>query len=69
MARVSRLDLLDSALHAPLASFGGEEFYPKFVDKAAVLTLLLATWTRLRSAPGSLLASTRPLAEPGLKVG
>lgn len=32
-ARVSQLELLDSALHAPQASFGGEEFYPKFVDK------------------------------------
>jgi death-on-curing protein len=29
----SRLDLADSALHAPEASFGGEEFYPDFVDK------------------------------------
>lgn len=35
----SRLELLDSALHAPQASFGGTEFYPKFVDKAAVLVV------------------------------
>jgi len=42
LARVSRLELLDSALHAPQASFGGEEFYPKFVDKAAVLAVRIA---------------------------
>ena len=38
----SRLDLADSALHAPEASFGGEEFYPDFVEKAAVLITHLA---------------------------
>jgi death-on-curing protein len=42
LARISRLELLDSALHAPQGSFGGEEFYPKFVDKAAVLTMRIA---------------------------
>lgn len=36
--RVSRLDLADSALHAPAAGFGDTEFYPDFVDKAAVLS-------------------------------
>lgn len=30
-------DLADSALHAPAAAFGGEEFYPDFATKAAVL--------------------------------
>jgi death on curing protein len=40
--RVSRLDLADSALHAPAAGFGDTEFYPDFVDKAAVLIVHLA---------------------------
>ena len=34
--------MADSALHAPSASFAGEEFYPNFVDKAAVLVVRLA---------------------------
>ena len=38
----AKLDLADSALHAPLASFGGEEFYPDVCDKAAVLLVRLA---------------------------
>ena len=42
LAKSSRIDLADSALHAPKASFGGEEFYPDLVDKAAVLTCRLA---------------------------
>lgn len=33
--KVANLNLADSALHAPSASFGGSEFYPDFVDKAA----------------------------------
>ena len=37
----SRLELADSALHAPGASFGGQAFYPDFVDKAAVLLVRL----------------------------
>ena len=37
IAHVSRLELADSALHAPGASFGGVEFYPGLVTKAAVL--------------------------------
>lgn len=39
----SQLDLADSALHAPAASFGGQEFYPDFVDKAAALLVRLVT--------------------------
>jgi death-on-curing protein len=35
--RAARLDLADSALHAPAAGFGEVEFYPDFVTKAAVL--------------------------------
>ena len=42
LARVSQLELLDSALHAPQAGFGGEEFYPSFVEKAAVLVVRIA---------------------------
>ena len=39
---LSRLTLADSALHAPAAGFGDTEFYPDFVDKAAVLIVHLA---------------------------
>lgn len=42
LARASRLDLLDSALHAPQAGFGEVDFYPDFADKAAVLTVRIA---------------------------
>lgn len=42
IARVAKLDLADSALHAPRAGFGETEFYPDFVDKAAVLLVRLA---------------------------
>jgi death-on-curing protein len=38
LARSPRIDLLDSALHAPQASFGGQEFHPK----AAVLAVRIA---------------------------
>ncbi len=37
LARMSRSDLADSALHAPQASYGDTEFYPDIYDKAAVL--------------------------------
>ncbi len=37
LLRVARLDLAESALHAPRAEFGGVEFYPAFEQKAAVL--------------------------------
>jgi death-on-curing protein len=40
--RFPRLDLADSALHAPVAGFGDTEFYPDLVDKAAVLIAHLA---------------------------
>jgi death-on-curing protein len=39
LRNASRLELLDSALHAPQAGFGDTEFYPKFADKAAVLVV------------------------------
>jgi death-on-curing protein len=40
--KVANLDLADSALHAPAAGFGDEEFYPSCIDKAAVLIVRLA---------------------------
>lgn len=40
--KVANLDLADSALHAPAAGFGDTDFYPDFVDKAAVLMVRLA---------------------------
>jgi len=42
VGKIANLGLADSALHAPSAEFGGEEFYPDFVDKAAVLMVRLA---------------------------
>ncbi|HVF75582.1 MAG TPA: Fic family protein [Acidimicrobiales bacterium] len=42
LAKAARLDLADSALHAPAAGFGDDDFYPDFVDKAAVVTCRLA---------------------------
>jgi death on curing protein len=42
LAKASRMELADSALHAPQAGFGEEEFYPDLYDKAAVLTCRLA---------------------------
>jgi death-on-curing protein len=39
---VAKLDLAESALHAPAAGFGEVEFYPDFVEKAAVLVVRLA---------------------------
>jgi death-on-curing protein len=42
ITRVAKLDLADSALHAPAAGFGDTEFYPDFIDKAAVLIVRLA---------------------------
>ncbi len=42
LVKASRVDLADSALHAPQAGFGDEDFYPDLFDKAAVLTCRLA---------------------------
>lgn len=42
LAKAARLDLADSALHAPSAGFGDEDFYPDLIDKASVLTCRLA---------------------------
>jgi death on curing protein len=37
LAKGSRVDLADSALHAPAAGCGDEDFYPDVFDKAAIL--------------------------------
>jgi death-on-curing protein len=42
LAKSGRIDLADSALHAPMAGFGDEDFYPDISDKAAVLCWRLA---------------------------
>jgi death-on-curing protein len=42
LAKSGRVDLADSALHAPMAGFGDEDFYPDIADKAAVLCWRLA---------------------------
>ena len=42
LAKVSRIELADSALHAPSAGFGDQDFYSELIDKAAVLTCRLA---------------------------
>ncbi|MGH2901997.1 MAG: type II toxin-antitoxin system death-on-curing family toxin [Solirubrobacteraceae bacterium] len=42
LIKVAKLDLADSALHAPGAGFGEVEFYPDFIEKAAVLVTHLA---------------------------
>jgi death on curing protein len=39
---VTDLGLAESALHAPFASFGGQDFYPDPVQKVAVLCARLA---------------------------
>lgn len=42
LAKSTRVDLADSALHAPQAGFGDQDFSPELLDKAAVLTCRLA---------------------------
>jgi death-on-curing protein len=37
LARITKLEMADSALHAPDAGWGDDDLYPDFVDKAAVL--------------------------------
>jgi death on curing protein len=41
VVKAVRLDLAESALHAPQAAWGGVEFYPAFPMKAAVLLVRL----------------------------
>ncbi len=42
LVKAARADLADSALHAPQAGFGDDDFYPDPFDKASVLTCRLA---------------------------
>lgn len=42
LVKASRTDLADSALHAPAAGFGDDDFYPDLYDKAAVLACRIA---------------------------
>ena len=42
IARWPGVGLAESALHAPAMGFGGVEFYPEVIDKAAVLCSRLA---------------------------
>ncbi len=42
VVKMARLDLAESALHAPQAGWGEVEFYPDFPMKAAVLLVRLA---------------------------
>jgi death-on-curing protein len=42
LAKASRVELADSALHAPAAGFGDEDFYPDIYDKAAILCCRLS---------------------------
>jgi death-on-curing protein len=42
LIHVSRVELADSAIHAPQASFDSNEFYPDMFDKAAVLACRIA---------------------------
>ena len=42
LIRASRVELADSALHAPQAGFGDTDFYPDVYDKAAVLACRIA---------------------------
>ena len=44
LIKATKLDLADSALHAPSAGFGDTDFYPDFVDKAAVHQSDLNLW-------------------------
>lgn len=41
LMKMSRLSLVDSALHAPQAGYGDVDLYPDFIDKAAVLLVRL----------------------------
>ncbi len=37
ITRIANIPLAESALHAPFASFGGQEFYPDVIQRAGIL--------------------------------
>lgn len=55
LVRSSRIDLADSALHAPQAGFGEEDFYPDVFDKAAILCWASPAITRFQTETSELL--------------
>lgn len=71
LAKAGRIDLAESALHAPEAAFGGEDFYTTLVDKAALgsfaatqafpqgLRLAAAAEPRVRTRPAGAFDSSR----------
>jgi death-on-curing protein len=67
LAKASRSDLADSALHSPQAGFGDIEFYPDLYDKAAVLVCRRDFFRGRRPAVGCGAASRhRPTAGRGV---
>jgi hypothetical protein len=56
LARASRVELLDSALHAPQAGFGDEEFYPESSTRRRFL---------LSALPGTTPSRMGTSASPG----
>jgi death on curing protein len=50
--KAARLELAESALHAPQAGWGEVEFYPQFPMKAAVLLVQLDRRTAAPASPG-----------------
>lgn len=60
LAKASRLELLDSALHTPQAGFGNEDFYPDTEQKAASSGTLQVHATHSGSGPGLHVAALPP---------
>jgi len=63
-ARGSRINLLDSALHAPQASFGGHDMYPEFLDQAAVLAVRISRNHPLLDGTSALLGAASLCSAP-----
>lgn len=68
--KVANLDLADWALHAPAAGFGDADFYPGFVDKAAVLIVRLGkdhptATCRSRAVQAAARSPRNPLSQMG----
>lgn len=54
LSRASRIGLLDSALHAPQAGFGDEDFYPSLVEKLRCSSSASLATTLSRTATSAL---------------